>query len=88
MDKKSTISVFGDDEEMLREGDIGGELFKSISGKAALYLHFGEENEYFIGVLSEEKCFGEVSLLAGKPSPYTVVAVGEVMAMRITADKF
>ncbi|MGN1421950.1 MAG: hypothetical protein ACI4XA_01100 [Oscillospiraceae bacterium] len=41
MDKKSTISVFGDDEVMLREGDTGGELFKIISGKAALYLHFG-----------------------------------------------
>ena len=29
-----------------------------------------------------------MSLLAGKPSPYTVVAVGEVMAMRVTADQF
>ena len=88
MDKKSTISVFSDNEVMLREGDTGGEMLKIISGKAALYLHFGEESEYLIGVLSEGQCFGEVSLLAGKPSPYTVVAVGEVMAMRVTADQF
>ena len=88
MDKKSTISVFSDNEVMLREGDTGGEMLKIISGKAALYLHFGEENEYFIGVLSAGKCFGDVSLLAGKPSPYTVVAVGEVMIMRIQAEQF
>ena len=88
MDKKSTIAVFSDDEVMIREGDTSDEMFKIISGKAALYLHYGEENEYLIGVLSEGKCFGEVSLLAGKPSPYTVVAVDEVMVMRIKAEQF
>ena len=88
MEKKSTISVFSDNEVMLREGSTGSEMFKIISGKAALYLHYGEENEYLIGVLSDGKCFGEVSLLTGKPNPYTIVAVGEVMAMRITAEQF
>lgn len=88
MDKKPLMAVFGDNEVMIREGDRSDELFKILSGKAALYLHFGEENEYFIGVLSEGKCFGEVSLLARKPSPYTVVAVGEVMVMRVTSEQF
>ena len=88
MDKKSTISVFGENDVMLREGDTCGEMFKILSGNAALYLRYGEENEYLIGVLSEGKCFGEVSLLAGKPSPYTVVALGDVMAMRVTAEQF
>ena len=88
MDKKPLMQLFGDNEVMIREGDTRNEMYKIISGKAALYLHFGEENEYFIGVLSEGKCFGDVSLLAGKPSPYTVVAVGEVMIMRIQAEQF
>ena len=76
MGKKPLMSIFRDNEVMLREGDTTEEMLKILSGKAALYLNFGKENEYFIGVLSEGKCFGEVSLLAGKPSPYTVVAVG------------
>lgn len=88
MGKKPLMSIFRDNEVMLREGDTTDEMFKILSGKAALYLNFGKENEYFIGVLSEGKCFGEVSLLAGKPSPYTVVAVGEVMAMRVTSEQF
>ena len=88
MDKKSAISVFSEDEVILREGESCGEMFKIISGNAALYLHYGEENEYFIGVLSEGKCFGEVSLLAGKPSPYTVTAVDNVMVMRVSAEQF
>ena len=88
MDKKPLMAVFGDNEVMIREGDRSDELFKILSGKAALYLHFGEENEYFIGVLSEGKCFGEVSLLAGKPSPYTAVTVSDTMVMRIPSDRF
>ena len=88
MDKKSTMKLFGDNEVMIREGDTSDEMFKILSGKAALYLHYGEENEYLIGALSAGKCFGEVSLLAGKPSPYTVVALGEVMALRVTAEQF
>lgn len=88
MDKKSTISVFAEDEIIVREGETSGEMFKILSGNAALYLHYGEENEYLIGVLSEGKCFGEVSLLAGKPSPYTVTAVDNLMVMRISAEQF
>lgn len=88
MDNRSAITVFSDNEVMLKEGEICGEMFKIISGSAALYLHFGEENEYLIGILTEGKCFGEVSLLAEKPSPYTVVAVDDVMVMRITAEQF
>ena len=49
MEKKSAITVFREDEVIVREGDSCGEMFKIISGNAALYLRYGEENEYLIG---------------------------------------
>lgn len=58
-------------------------MYKIVSGRAALYLQYGTENEYLIGVLSDGKCFGEVSVLTGKPSPYSVVAISDIMVMRI-----
>ena len=54
----------------------------------ALYAHTDNLTEYLIGVISAGKCFGEVSLLAGRPEQYTVVAVDRVMVMAIREEQF
>ena len=69
------MKKFSEDEVIIREGETYEEMYKIVSGRAALYLQYGTENEYLIGVLSDGKCFGEVSVLTGKPSPYSVVAI-------------
>lgn len=86
--KQSAMSRFREDEVILRQGDLEREMYKIISGKAAVYFNFGQPDEYLIGVLSEQRCFGELSLLCGKPSICTVVAFGEVLVLRITEDNF
>ena len=58
-----------------------------MSGKVALYINYGKENEYFVGIAGEQKCIGEVSLFSGKPSPHTAVALTDVMIMQITPDQ-
>lgn len=88
MSSTSKIQCYKEDEVIIREGEKYGEMYKILSGKAALYLRYGEESEYLIGAVGEQKCFGEVSLLTGKPSPYTVVAVSDVMIMRVGAEDF
>ena len=82
------MKKFSEDEVVIREGETYEEMYKIVSGRAALYLQYGTENEYLIGVLSDGKCFGEVSVLTGKPSPYSVVAISDIMVMRIGADRF
>lgn len=86
-DKNSTIKFFKEDDIIIREGELNREMYKIISGSAALYLHYGEENELLIGAAGEQKFLGEVSLLAGKPSPYTAVAIDNVMVMRIAEEQ-
>lgn len=86
-DKNSTIKFFKEDDIIIKEGELNRDMYKIISGSAALYLRYGEENELLIGVAGEHKFLGEVSLLAGKPSPYTAVAIDDVMLMKISEEQ-
>lgn len=87
MEQKSMLR-FCEDEIILAQGCTKREMYKIISGKAAVYFHYGMPEEYLVGVLSEQRCFGELSILCGKPSVYTVVALEEVLVMRVTESNF
>ena len=88
MNEKPSIQLYKEDDVLIRQGESCNEMYKLLSGNAALYLHYGEENEYFVGIIGQQKCFGEVALLTGKPSPYTVVALGDIMVLKISAEDF
>ena len=63
-------------------------MYKIVSGKVAVYINYGKENEYLVGVLSEQKCFGELGILCQTPSMYTVVAIYDVLVRKIAEDEF
>lgn len=88
MNETPLIKKYTEDEIIIREGEAYEEMYKVLSGSAAMYLHYGEENEYLLGLISSQKCFGEVSLFSSRPSPYTVIALENTMIMRITKDHF
>ena len=77
-----------EDEVILREGETNTEMYKIVSGRAVCYLGYGTDDEYVIGTLKDGQCFGEYSLLTGKPGIYTVVAFSDVLLMRIDSDEF
>lgn len=79
---------FVEDEIILRQGSEEKALYKIIRGKVILYFNYGQKDEYIVGTLSEQRCFGEFSILCGKPSIYTVVAYGDVLVMRIPENGF
>lgn len=86
--EQSKMSRFDADTVILQQGSTKKELFKIISGKAAVYFNYGQPNEYLVGILSEQRCFGEITLLCGHPSIYTVVALSEVLLLRVTEEDF
>lgn len=63
-------------------------MYKILSGKAAVYLNYGQSDEYLVGILSQHRCFGEISILCGKPNLYSVVAIEEVLLLRVTEESF
>ncbi len=79
---------FAEDEIILKQGSTEKALYKIIRGKAIVYFNYGQEDEYMVGMLSEQRCFGELSILCGKPSIYTVVAYDDVLVMRIPEKDF
>lgn len=86
--EETAMQHFSEDEVILTQDSTARTLYKIISGSAALYLGYGTPEEYLVGVLAAQRCFGELSILCGKPSPYTVVALGDVLVLRVTQQNF
>ncbi len=86
-ESKSRMQKFPEDSIILREGELRNEMYKIVSGKVAVYINYGKENEYLLGILGEQQCFGELGILCRQPSMYTIVAVYDVLAMRISRDE-
>lgn len=80
------LHIFHADEIIIQEGRIYNELFEILKGSVAVYIRYGQKDEHLIGIYSKTRCFGEMNVLSGKPSSYTVVACEEVLSMRITKD--
>lgn len=77
-----------EDEIILRQGDADRNLYKVMSGSVALYINYGQADEYLVGILSFPKCFGEMTILTGQPSYYTVVALSEATILRVPESNF
>ncbi len=85
---ESKMVRFAEDQVILEQGSTEKVLYKIIHGKAIVYLNYGQEDEYIVGILSEQRCFGEFTILCGKPSIYTVVAYSDVLLLRIPEADF
>ena len=77
---------FDEGTVILKEGETGGVMYKILKGHAEIYLGYGTDKESLIGIIGEQKCFGEFGLLLKKPSIYTVVAYSDLFVMKITED--
>ncbi len=88
MTDRTDIRLFKEGEIVISEGRTNKEMYKIVSGKAAVYFDYKKSSEYLVGVLGDTRCFGEIGLLTGKPSPFTVVAVTDLMLLSIGEDDF
>ena len=80
---ESKMVRFTEDQVILQQGSTEKVLYKIIHGKAIVYLNYGQEDEYIVGILSEQRCFGEFTILCGKPSIYS-----DVLLLRIPEEDF
>ena len=84
----SKIVKYAEDSVIISEGEKIDKMFKVVSGGVAIYLNYGKENEYLVGVLTEKRHFGEEGLLSDKPSVFTAIAFEETHLMAIGASEF
>lgn len=85
--KKARLYKYEEDSIIVREGEVPKEMYKILKGNVALYLNYGTAEEYFLGVYSEGRCFGELGVLYKQPSSYTAVAVNEVLMFKVAEDE-
>lgn len=68
------IEFYEEDQIIITEGKPNDKMFLVLEGAVVLYLNYGKENEYVLGIRGKNKIFGEMSMLAGEDSLYTAVA--------------
>lgn len=79
---------YNDSDVVFYEGTKNDCLYKVLSGSFALYINYGQEDEFLVGVVSKGKCFGEIGFLTDENSPYTVVANEESLVLSVEMDRF
>lgn len=72
---------------MLEQGEVSGWLFVLVRGEAEMLVHL-EGRELRLGALQAGDFFGELSMLTGEPSSFTVRALGAVETYRINQAMF
>ena len=72
------LDEFEENQIIIREGEMNDKMFVVLDGAVALYMNYGKENEYVLGVRGKDKIFGDMSMLAEEKSMYTAVAISDV----------
>ena len=85
---KAGITEYKEDEIILKQGDPDKSLYKILSGQVAVYINYGKEDEYLVGIQSFPSCFGEMTILSEQPSFYTVVALTETKILCVPEENF
>lgn len=88
MGDSAKMRKFSEDTVIIREGEVQNAMYKIISGKVAVYIKYGEEDEYLLGVLGEQQCFGVTGILYKDSSMFTVVAISDVLIMSVEEEEF
>ena len=86
---EAIITTYSEDDVILKQGDPSRCLYKVLSGSVGLFLNYGQEEEYLVGAVSAPNCFGEMTILAARPNPYTVVALKkDTVLLRVPESNF
>lgn len=83
-DLKSHVCAYGKNQVIIRQDDIDLSLFVLIRGE--VYLTRSERPGVKIATLKSGAIFGEVSFLKPRSRPTNVVAVSEVLVLRMDGE--
>jgi small-conductance mechanosensitive channel/CRP-like cAMP-binding protein len=85
IETSSTIATYGSGEPIVRQGEAGQSMFVVAQGEVSVVV---EPSRQEVARIGAGGFFGEMSLLTGEPRSATVVAVGDVRAIELSADLF
>ena len=74
--------------DIIQQGDVGEFLYVITKGEVSVLREGGQIREEVLATLSEGECFGEMSLISGKPTSATIRAKSPVTLLQISKDDF
>ncbi len=72
---------------LLKENEVNKDMYKIVQGCVEVYSGYGTDREAILGIMSKGAYFGEIGLLARKPSVYTVIAYSDILVQQITMSE-
>ena len=86
IDVHDPVLSFGDDEVIVREGDVGGSMYVLLEGTCSVYVNavMGAKDRIEVAELSQGDVFGEMAALTDEPRKASVLAKGHVMVQKIS----
>ena len=78
--------VFGRNEVVFREGEMGNCFYQITEGTAGVYLHYGEADQRKLTVMKPGQYFGEMAVVEAWPRSTTIVAEDELHAIELTGN--
>lgn len=81
------MKKYMDGEVIFQEKTFHPYMYKVLRGKVALYMNYGDPHETVLGLLGQDKYFGEVSILTGKSQIYTAVAMQDTLLLKVSEDQ-
>lgn len=85
--KKLTIRKYKKDEEIIRQGDQGHELFILWEGSVDVYLETPDEKKKITTIFAPNS-FGELSLVSNRPRSNSVYAKDDITVYVLRKDDF
>ena len=82
-----TMTKYNKGGIIVHQGDTGDILYRVMQGTVSLYIDYGTENEYLLGVCGVGKCFGAYNCYSGRPSSYSAVADEDAVVMEVPKDE-
>ncbi|GHS93167.1 hypothetical protein AGMMS50276_02840 [Synergistales bacterium] len=84
--RMSSVKRFPDGAVIVKEGDtVSDDMFIILQGSAGVYKNYGQANQLFIVALSIGEFVGEMSLFLKQGRTATVIAVENVIALRLNS---
>ena len=80
------IKVFGKNEVIFREGELGKFFYEIKKGTAGIYLHYGQADQQKLADMKPGQYFGEMAIIEVWPRSATVVAEEELQVVELTAE--
>ena len=78
--------VFGKNEIVFREGDLGSCFYQITDGTAGVYLHYGDPDERKLTEMKPGQYFGEMAVIEAWPRSTTIVAEDELHTIELTGN--